>query len=66
MIPRPHRTEVLAQIQVYAPDMTLRQIRKFITFLAACEYIGNGKYVVTVLNQGFGKNDPNLYPRIFV
>ncbi len=66
MIPRPSIKTVLAEIQACAPEMTPEEIRKFLAFLETCEYIGDGKYVVTVLKQGFGEHDYNKYPSIIV
>lgn len=58
MIPRPSQTEVLAEVHAAGHELKLGQLRKLMKFLNTCEYIGNGKYVVIVLNK-----QPSRHPR---
>ena len=51
MIPRPSQKDVLAEIRACDAGLTLKQEEKLLEFLGDCEYAGNGKYVVIVLNQ---------------
>ena len=62
MIPRPSQKDVLAEIRACDAGLTLKQEEKLLEFLGDCEYAGNGKYVVIVLNQSFGKWDKRVHP----
>lgn len=64
MIPRPYQTEVLEEIRACKPYCGKKKEKWLLAFLNDCEYIGNGQYVVTVLNQSFGDKDKRSHPLI--
>ena len=62
MIPRPSQKDVLAEIRACDAGLTSEQEGKLLKFLGNCEYAGNGRYVVTVLNQSCGDWDKRIHP----